>query len=303
MELKIIPIDEIQPNPFQPRETFEKESLQELADSIKDVNVIQPIVVRRQGKGYQIVAGERRWRAAQMAGLKEIPSIIKDIPEERVLLESLIENLHRLDLTDSERENTLHELWEKREALGIDNKADLARKIGVREQRVMNDIDAWEFRRKEKVPMGTSTDAIRRTRGLEPEIRKRVIEKLGAEEIKASEIDTVAKVIRKASEPIKREILKSKSLVTPKMAEIIVEKLPSEEEQGLVLEEIKRFRLTEDEVADRVRDIQRAKTIGEPLRKEMEVHEGTVYTVGEYECPHCKRHYWIRCNGKKDWIE
>jgi len=78
----MISVDEIQPNPFQPRESFEKESLRELADSIRDASVIQPIVVRRHGKGYQIIAGERRWRAAQMAGLKEIPSLIKDIPEE-----------------------------------------------------------------------------------------------------------------------------------------------------------------------------------------------------------------------------
>jgi len=76
MELKTIVIDEIQPNPFQPRERFDKESLKELADSIKDVNIIQPIVVRPHGFNYQIIAGERRWRAAQMAGLKKIPCII-----------------------------------------------------------------------------------------------------------------------------------------------------------------------------------------------------------------------------------
>jgi ParB family chromosome partitioning protein len=302
-ELKLISVDEIQPNPFQPRESFVKESLQELADSIKDASVIQPIIVRRHGKGYQIIAGERRWRAAQIVGLKEIPCIVKDVAEERVLFESLIENLHRLDLTDVERENAIHKLWEERETLGIKSKADLARRLGVREDRVLYDIDAWEFRHKEKAPMGASTDAIRRTRGLETEVRKRIIEKVEAEEIKASEVDTIAKVVRKAPEPIKQELLKPKSRITPKMAETLVEKLPNEEEQSIVLEEIKRFRLTEDEVENRVREIQHAKEIGEPLRKEMGVQEGVVYIVGEYECPHCKKRYLIKCNGKRDWVE
>jgi len=299
----MIPLNEIQPNPFQPRENFEKESLKELAHSIKDASMIQPIVVRRQGTGYQIIAGERRWRAAQMEGLKEIPCIVKDIPEERVLLESLIENLHREDLTDIERENAIHELWEKRGILEFKTKSELARAIGVAENKVFEDLDAWEFRREEKTSMDVSTRVIRGTRGLEPEIRKHIIEKVKAEEIKASEVDTVAKVIRRAPEPIKRELLKPKSFVTPKMAETIVEKLPNEEEQSVVLEEIKRQRLTEDEVEVRVMEIQRAKEFGEPLRKEMGVQEGIIYTVGEYECPHCKKHYLIKCDGKRDWVE
>ena len=97
--------------------------------------------------------------------------------------------------------------------------------------------------------------------------------------------------------------MKPKSRITPKMAETIVTRLPSEEEQKVVVEEIGRFRLTEDEVEDRVREIQKAKELGKPLRKEMGVKEGIVYTVGEYECPNCKRHYLIKCNGKKDWVE
>mgnify|MGYP001055319911 CR=1 FL=1 len=303
MELQMIPINKIQPNPFQPRESFEKESLKELADSIRDASLIQPIVVRKHGEGYQIIAGERRWRAAQMADLKQIPCIVKDIVEERVLLESLIENLHRRDLTDIERENAIHELWENRQTLGFNSKTQLAKALGVTETRVWEDVEAWEFRHKESLHGEISTRAIRATRGLETEERKRVLEKVSAEEFKVSELDTVASVIKKAPEPIKKELLKPKSFVTPKMAETIVEKLSEEEEQGVVLEEIKRQRLTEDEVTARVMEIQRAKEMGEPLRKEMGVQEGTVYTVGEYECPHCKKHYLIKCNGKRDWVE
>lgn len=300
MELRMILISEIQPNPFQPRENFERESLKELADSMKDGNIIQPITVRRHEKVYQIVAGERRWRAAQMAGLKEIPSIIKDIPQESVLLTSLIENLHRSDLSDIERENAIYELWKS----GLFTaRGELAKAIGVSKERVLYDIEAKEFRDKEKVSMDTSTRTIRGTRGLPTWERKAIIEKVQKGELKVSEVDTVAKVLRRASEAVKKELLNPKSRMTPRMAETLVTKLPTKEEQEIVVDEIKRFRLTEDEVEDRVRDIQRAKEMGRPLGKEMGVQEGIIYTVGEYECPHCKRHYLIKCDGKKDWVE
>ena len=155
MELRMIPIDKIQPSPFQPRETFEKESIRELADSIEDANIIQPIVVRKLGDVYQIIAGERRWRAAKLVGLRELPCIVKDIAENRVLLESVVENLHRKDLTDIERENAIHELWKS----GLfDTKETLAKAIGVPKERVLYDIEAKEFRDAEKVSMDTSTE-------------------------------------------------------------------------------------------------------------------------------------------------
>jgi ParB/RepB/Spo0J family partition protein len=304
MELKMVPIDKIQPNPFQPRESFEKESLKELADSIKDASIIQPIIVRRHKEGYQIIAGERRWRAAQMVNLKEIPCIVKDVVDERVLLESLVENLHRRDLTDIERENAIYELWKNKAALGITTKTELAKTLGVSENRVQDDIESWEFRHKEEgIPPSTPTYIISRTQGLPTEERKKIIEKVEKGEFQAQDAYTAVKVLRKAPEPIKKEILKPKSRITPEIAETIIEKLPDEEEQSVILEEVKRFRLTEDEVEDRVREIRHAKEMGEPLRKEMGVQEGTVYTVGEYECPHCKKHYLIKCNGKQDWIE
>ena len=299
----MIPINEIQPNPFQPRESFEKESLMELADSIKDAKIVQPIIVRQHGFNYQIIAGERRWRAAQMAGFDEIPCIVKEIDEERVLIESLIENLHRKDLTDLERENAIHELWERREELGFKYKSELAKAIGVSPIRVEDDIEAWKARHERGMPFSVSTRTIARTRGLEAEVRKGIVEKVAEGDLKASEVDVVAKVIRKASKPVKKELLKPKSRITPKMAETIVTKLPTEEEQKLIVDEIKRLRLTEDEVEDRVREIQRAKELGKPLTKEMAVKEGTVYIVGEYDCPHCKKHYLIKCNGKRDWVE
>jgi len=95
----ILKLTDIEPNRNQPRYNFDEESLQELADSIKEVGIIQPIIVRTQAiGGYQIVAGERRWRAAQIAGLTEVPVIIKELTDREMAELALIENLQREDL-------------------------------------------------------------------------------------------------------------------------------------------------------------------------------------------------------------
>ena len=98
-----IKISEIEPNRAQPRKDFDEESLAELADSISEHGVLQPILVRPLiGGGYQIVAGERRWRAARMAGVQEIPAVVRDLSESQVMELALIENLQREDLNPLE---------------------------------------------------------------------------------------------------------------------------------------------------------------------------------------------------------
>ena len=87
----LIRIDDVEPNPVQPRRVFEPDRLKELATSIQALGIIQPIVVRPSGGRYQLVAGERRWRAAKLAGLETIPVIVKDIPDERLLEITLVE--------------------------------------------------------------------------------------------------------------------------------------------------------------------------------------------------------------------
>ncbi|MCW5961015.1 MAG: ParB/RepB/Spo0J family partition protein [Pyrinomonadaceae bacterium] len=93
-----IDIDLIEPNSEQPRTIFEDDRLEELAQSIRANGIVQPIVVRRQGSHFQLVAGERRWRAAQRAGLTKIPSIIKDVADDKLLEIALIENIQRQEL-------------------------------------------------------------------------------------------------------------------------------------------------------------------------------------------------------------
>lgn len=101
-DINFIDIDEIAPNESQPRKTFNKEKLEELARSIKTHGVIQPIVVRKQGSHYKVVAGERRWRAARIAGLSEVPCIVRELTDEQNMLVAIIENVQREDLNPIE---------------------------------------------------------------------------------------------------------------------------------------------------------------------------------------------------------
>jgi len=98
----LININEIEPNKEQPRKYFDEDAIQELADSIKQFGMIQPLIVQKKGKYYVIIAGERRWRAARMAGLKEVPAIIKDYSPQEIMEIALIENLQREDLNPIE---------------------------------------------------------------------------------------------------------------------------------------------------------------------------------------------------------
>ena len=96
--VRYIPINDIRPNPQQPRRRFDSESLQELAASIAAYGILQPLTVRQQGAVYELVAGERRWRAARIAGLRQVPCLLARVDEEDAALLALIENLQRRDL-------------------------------------------------------------------------------------------------------------------------------------------------------------------------------------------------------------
>jgi ParB family transcriptional regulator, chromosome partitioning protein len=113
-KLCYLPLELIQPGPYQPRRDIHPETLEELAQSIRIQGVIQPIIVRHLlGGRYEIVAGERRWRAAQLAGLKEMPAIIRDIPDEAAVAIALIENIQRENLNPIEEACALNRLLEE----------------------------------------------------------------------------------------------------------------------------------------------------------------------------------------------
>ncbi|HIU23866.1 ParB/RepB/Spo0J family partition protein [Olsenella sp. Marseille-QA0557] len=106
-------IDQIKPNPGQPRKNFDETALNELAESIKNNGILQPLLVRKKGKTYEIVAGERRYQAAKIAGLEEVPVVIREISDQEVFQLALIENLQRSDLTPIEEAQGYKQLIEQ----------------------------------------------------------------------------------------------------------------------------------------------------------------------------------------------
>ncbi|HMT94356.1 MAG TPA: ParB/RepB/Spo0J family partition protein [Thiolinea sp.] len=109
--LQKLPVEQIQPGTYQPRSQMDAQALQELADSIKAQGLVQPVVVRRLSLGgYELIAGERRWRAAQLAGLTTIPAVIREIPDQAAAAMSLIENIQREDLNSLEEALALRRL-------------------------------------------------------------------------------------------------------------------------------------------------------------------------------------------------
>lgn len=108
-----IRIDFIDPSGMQPRTRFDEAKLEELAQSIRVNGVVQPVLVRRKGERYELIAGERRWRAAQRAGLVEVPALVRDIPDDKVLELALIENIQREDLNPIEEAKAYRKLLDK----------------------------------------------------------------------------------------------------------------------------------------------------------------------------------------------
>ena len=125
---------DLQPNPYQPRGSFNEEHLKELANSVTQDGIIEPIVVRPHGNGkYQIIAGERRWRAAQIAKLRQLPAIINDCSDEDMELLALEENLHREDLNDVDRGRALKSIKSKRNLTW----EQLGKRVGLSRRRVL----------------------------------------------------------------------------------------------------------------------------------------------------------------------
>jgi ParB family transcriptional regulator, chromosome partitioning protein len=131
-----VPIDQIAPNPFQPRKSFDEASIEELARSVREHGIVQPLVVTRTGdKRYRLIAGERRFRAAQKAGLATVPVVIKEnIPDSDVLEIALIENIQREDLNPIEEADAYHQLHED---FGL-TQEEISKRVGKERSTVAN---------------------------------------------------------------------------------------------------------------------------------------------------------------------
>lgn len=131
-----IKIQQITENPFQPRKVFDEVAIQELSDSIQEHGILQPIIVRKKGKKYEIVVGERRYRAAKLAGLAVVPAIVKGFTEQQMMELAILENLQREDLTPIEEAEAYNSLIEK---LGF-TQEELAKRLGKSRPHIANHV-------------------------------------------------------------------------------------------------------------------------------------------------------------------
>lgn len=134
-QISLIDVRELRPNPYQPRRDFKEDKLEELAQSIREQGIIQPLIVRRsEVKGYDIVAGERRFRAAQMAGLTQVPAVVRDMTDVQLMEVAVIENLQREDLNAIEIAEAYANLMEKCDL----TQEELAKRVGQSRSHVAN---------------------------------------------------------------------------------------------------------------------------------------------------------------------
>jgi ParB family transcriptional regulator, chromosome partitioning protein len=130
------PVGSLDPNPFQPRSAMDAARLAELAASIRESGMVQPILVRRQGERFQIIAGERRWRAAQQAGLASVPVVVREVADDRLLELALVENIQRQELSPLEEAHAFHRLQEELRL----TQEEVARKVGRDRSTVANTL-------------------------------------------------------------------------------------------------------------------------------------------------------------------
>jgi ParB family chromosome partitioning protein len=139
--LQELPIGSVQPNPLQPRRVFDEESLEGLTDSVRELGVLQPVLVRAKDDGYELIAGERRWRAAKRAGLPTIPAVVRTTDDVSSLEQALVENLHRQDLNALEEAAAYQQLIED---FGL-TQEQVAKRVGKSRSAVANQLRLFQL--------------------------------------------------------------------------------------------------------------------------------------------------------------
>src|ERR687890_1326375 len=201
-EMVEVDIDLIEPNNFQPRTSFDEERLEQLAQSIRANGIIQPLLVRRlNGERYQLVAGERRWRAAQRAGLLRVPCVVREIPDDKLLELALIENIQRQELNAIEEAHAYKRLIE---TLGLTQEV-VAQRVGRDRSFVTNYLrllrlpeDIQRLVEEEKISMGHARALL----GVDdPDIQRRVARNVMEQALSVRETERAIKRIIAGASP------------------------------------------------------------------------------------------------------
>ncbi len=203
--LAVCGIEEVQPNPFQPRKTFADGQLQELVDSIREKGILQPLMVRRKGDRYELIAGERRWRAAQKAGMKEVPILVKDASESEMLELSLVENIQREDLNPIEEGEAFKRLMEQFHL----TQEEISQKVGKDRTTITNTIRLLKLPPEVKQSLAEGKISMGHARaflGLEGvEKQRALLKKLLQGGLSVRQIENLVKRLRVKSPPLPRK--------------------------------------------------------------------------------------------------
>ncbi len=187
--IESINLDELHPNPYQPRKIFDENALEELASSIKEHGIFQPIIVKKGIKGYEIIAGERRVKAAKMAGLKEIPAIIRNFNDQEMMEIALLENLQREDLNAIEEANAYKKLQEN---LNI-TQEELAKRLGKSRSHITNMLGLLTLPENIQLDIQNKEISMAHARVLSKldnkEQQKELVEKIKKEKISVHELE------------------------------------------------------------------------------------------------------------------
>ena len=195
--VETLKITEVEPNREQPRKNFNEDALLELSDSIKQYGVIQPLIVQKKEDHYEIIAGERRWRAAKMAGIKEIPVIIKDYSDQQVMEISLIENIQREDLNPIEEAMAYKNLMEEFHL----EQDEIAEKVSKSRTAVTNSMRLLKLDKRVQQMMIDDMISAGHARTLitieDPDVQYNIATKIFDEKLSVRETEKMVKLIQK----------------------------------------------------------------------------------------------------------
>jgi ParB family chromosome partitioning protein len=198
LQVASIPIAEIQPNPLQPRSVFDAARLEELSNSIQTHGIIQPLRVRRKGSTYELIAGERRLRAAKLAGLVEVPAIVQDYADERILEIALIENIQREDLNPMETAQALERLHTE---MNLSHE-EIATRTGKDRTTITNMIRLLRLPRDVQLLVAERRLSMGHARAIlglaTPELQTQVAEKAAAQGFSVRQVE---RLVKKVNEP------------------------------------------------------------------------------------------------------